>query len=134
MPNSSAAIWHIDARLPPISGRPTETTTILTQLLPGWVTVKKLFGREPYDLQNNADYILKSARETLIFEDVRGTDVYVVRIADFLMGRILTWVEVGQEVSTGQRLGMITWGSQTDVIFEDSSGMQKLIFPLRMYG
>ncbi len=96
---------------------------ILAELMPGWVTIKKLLGMAPYDLEGHADYVLKSARETLILEDERGTPVYVVRIADYLMGKILTWVEEGQQVSTGERLGMITWGSQTDILFEATNGM-----------
>ena len=95
-----------------------EITIILTQLIPGWVTLKKLLGLPPYDLERKAEFILRSARETLVISDVRGTDVYVVRIADYWVGKILTWVRVGQQVSTGDKLGMIAWGSQTDLFFE----------------
>ena len=31
----------------------------------GWVTLKKLLGLPPYDLERKADFILRSARETL---------------------------------------------------------------------
>jgi len=108
---------------PHLDMKAARKAVILAELMPGWVTIKKLLGLAPYDLEGRADHVLKSARETLVFEDERGTPVYVVRIADYLMGKILTWVEEGQQVSTGERLGMITWGSQTDILFEATNGM-----------
>jgi phosphatidylserine decarboxylase len=99
-----------------------ERTIVLTQLLPGWVTLKKLLGLPPYAIENTADFVLKSARETLVLRDRRETDVLVVRIADFTVGKILTWVREGDEVALGQKLGLITWGSQTDVFFADTPG------------
>jgi len=100
-----------------------ERKIILTQLIPGWTSVKKLLGLPPYDIEDRADYILKSARETLLLKDARGADVYVVRIADYSVGKILTWVHEGDQVMTGQRMGMITWGSQTDIFFEETPGL-----------
>jgi phosphatidylserine decarboxylase len=100
-----------------------ERTVLLTQLVPGWVSLKKLLGWPPYDLEGKADFILKSARETLVIRDVRGAHVYVVRIADYAVGKILTWVRLGEQVATGQRLGMIAGGSQTDIFIEDTPGL-----------
>ena len=102
---------------------PAERTVILTQLVPGWVSLKKLLGLPPYDLEGKSDYILKSARETLVIRDVRNTDVYVVRIADFVVGKILTWVRDGEQIEIGKKLGMITLGSQADLFFEDTPGI-----------
>jgi len=101
-----------------------ETRIILTQLVPGWVSVKKLLGMPPYDIEERADFVLKSARETLVLEDVRDTYVYVVRIADYTVGKILTWVDEGEQLSTGQKLGMITHGSQTDLLLETTPGLE----------
>jgi phosphatidylserine decarboxylase len=97
-----------------------ETTIIMTQLVPGWVSVKKLLGLPPYAIEDDADFVLKSARETMVIRDVRGARVYVTRIADYSVGKILTWVREGERVATGQKLGMITWGSQTDIFIEDT--------------
>lgn len=97
-----------------------ERTVILSQLVPGWTSLRKLLGVPPYDIENEADFILGSARETLRIRDDRGTDVYVVRIADYTVGKILTWVAPGESLARGQRIGMITWGSQTDVFFADT--------------
>jgi len=104
-----------------------ERTIMLTQLVPGWVAFKKLFGIRPYDIEDSADFVLKSARETMVFEDERGADVYVTRIADFAVGKILTWIHDGERVATGQRMGMITWGSQTDVYFESTPGIEIVV-------
>ncbi|ANM28906.1 hypothetical protein ABI59_03730 [Acidobacteria bacterium Mor1] len=103
---------------------PAESTIMLTQLLPGWVGLKRMIGLPPYDIEDEADFVLKSARETLVFDDERGKQTFVTRIADFYVGKILTWIPVESDVETGQRLGMITWGSQTDVFFEDSTGLE----------
>ncbi len=97
-----------------------ETRIILGQLIPGWVSLKKFLGLAPYAIEDDADYILKSARETLAIRDARGGYIYVTRIADYYVGRILTWVREGQRLATGEKLGMITWGSQTDVLIEAS--------------
>jgi phosphatidylserine decarboxylase len=101
-----------------------EIRILLGQLLPGWVSLKKMLGLPPYDIENEAEFVLRSARETLRLRDLRDTDVYVVRIADYWVGKILTWVGEGQRVATGDRLGMITWGSQTDVFFEVGEGVE----------
>jgi phosphatidylserine decarboxylase len=101
-----------------------ERVILRTRLIPGWVGLKKWLGWPPYDLEDEADFVLKSARETLVIRDVRDTDVYVVRIADYAVGKILTWVSEGERLETGQRLGMIAAGSQTDVFFADTPGLR----------
>jgi phosphatidylserine decarboxylase len=109
---------------PHMSMSEQEKTVILTAMIPGLVTIKKLLGLDPFSIEKHGDYILKSARETSVFKDSRGMFVYVIRIADFWVGRILTWIEEGQEVKKGQKMGMITWGSQVDICFEDSPGLK----------
>jgi len=101
-----------------------ETQIILSQLIPGMTTLKKILGIPPFKLEDKADYILNSSRETLVLEDSRGKSVYLIRIADYWVGRILTWIPVGKGVKRGQKLGMITWGSQTDILFENSPGLK----------
>lgn len=101
-----------------------DKAVILTAMIPGLITAKKLLGIEPFSIEENGDYILKSARETSIFKDKRGTYVYVIRIADYWVGNILTWIKEGQEVTKGQKIGNITWGSQVDIYFEHTSGIK----------
>jgi len=104
-----------------------ETRIILAELVPGWTTARKLLGMDPYSIESESDYILKSARETLEFEDIDGRAIYVIRIADYFVGKILTWVHEGEHVDRGEKLGMITWGSQTDLLFEDSPGLEVVV-------
>jgi phosphatidylserine decarboxylase len=104
-----------------------EVRIVLGQMIPGWTTLRKLLRLDPYSIEKESDYILKSARETLEFEDEDGRAIYVVRIADYFVGNILTWISEGQHVTRGQKLGMITWGSQTDVLFEDTPGLTVVV-------
>jgi phosphatidylserine decarboxylase len=103
---------------PHMSMTETERTVILTQLIPGLTALKKRFGMAPYNIEDKADYVLKSARETLMLEDERGARLFVVRIADYDVGKILTWVREGDRVERGRKMGMITWGSQVDLLIE----------------
>ena len=101
-----------------------ELKIIWTQMVPGLVTLKKLLGMEPYGLGDDADFILQSARETLVVVDERGAYLYIVRIADYWVGKILTWVEEGEPVKRGERFGLISWGSQTDLFIEATPGLE----------
>jgi phosphatidylserine decarboxylase len=109
---------------PHMSMTEMEKSVILAKLIPGLVTAKKLLGMEPFSIEKNGDYILKSARETSAIKDRRGTLVYIIRIADYWVGNILTWVQEGQEVKKGQKMGMITWGSQVDICFKHTPGLE----------
>jgi len=109
---------------PHMSMSDLEKNIVLTSMIPGLVTAKKLLGLEPYSIERDGDYILKSARETSVFKDIRGSLVYVIRIADFWVGNILTWIQPGQEVKKGDKMGMITWGSQVDICFEKTDGLE----------
>jgi phosphatidylserine decarboxylase len=109
---------------PHMSMSKQERVVILTAMIPGLVTVKKILGIDPFSIEKNGDYILKSARETSVIKDIRGTFVYIIRIADYWVGNILTWIEKGQKVKKGQKIGMITWGSQVDICFEHTPGLK----------
>jgi phosphatidylserine decarboxylase len=101
----------------------TEKEVIVAQLIPGLLTARKVLGLPPFNIRKNSEYILKSARETMIIKDSRGTSLCIVRIADYYVGKILTWVKPGARVKRGQKLGMIAWGSQTDLFIESSPGL-----------
>lgn len=54
-------------------------------------------------------------RQLLAIDGARGP-IVVVQIAGLLARRIRRWVEPGAELRAGQKLGMIKFGSRTDVI------------------
>ena len=54
-------------------------------------------------------------RRELAYQTGRGP-LLVVQVAGLLARRIVPWVEPGQAVAAGQKLGMITFGSRTDLI------------------
>ncbi len=124
VPVNGTYIKQIVFNGPHMSMDEQEKAVILTSMIPGLVTVKKLLGLDPFSIEKHGDYILKSARETSVFKDVRGTFVYVIRIADYWVGNILTWIEEGQEAKKGEKMGMITWGSQVDIYFEHTPGLK----------
>jgi phosphatidylserine decarboxylase len=53
-------------------------------------------------------------------------DLGVVQIAGFVARRICWWVREGQELKTGERYGMIRFGSRLDVYFP--AGVKPLVF------
>jgi len=124
IPNNGTIVEQHIFNGPNMDMSETETEVILSQLIPGAISLKKILGMEPFDLENKADYILQSARETLVLQDHDGYYMYIVRIADFYVGKIITWVGVKDEVTRGQKLGMIVWGSQTDLFIEDRPGLK----------
>lgn len=48
-----------------------------------------------------------------------GRDIIMVQIAGLVARRILRWVNPGDSVKTGQRIGMIRFGSRVDVYLPD---------------
>ena len=54
-------------------------------------------------------------RREVALNTVRGP-VLVVQVAGLLARRIVSWVREGDSVRAGQKIGMITFGSRTDLI------------------
>ena len=48
-----------------------------------------------------------------------GKDIAIVQIAGLVARRILCWVDVGQKMRAGERIGMIRFGSRVDVYLDD---------------
>ena len=101
-----------------------ETKVILKGMIPGLVSLRRVLGLSAHGTDDDHDFVTRSARETLVLRDARGNKMYIVRIADYYVGKILTWVDVGQEVERGQKMGLISWGSQTDLFIEDFPGLK----------
>ena len=60
--------------------------------------------------------VLTENEKNLIVIDSEYGKVGVIQIAGFVARRIVQYVEVGDEVKTGDRLGMIRFGSRVDLI------------------
>ena len=54
-------------------------------------------------------------RNALRITTAEGVDIAVVQIAGLVARRIVTWVDVGAKVETGERFGLIRFGSRVDV-------------------
>ncbi len=64
-------------------------------------------------------------RQSWLIDGDDGPPVVVVQIAGLIARRILGWVGEGAWVSTGQRIGMIRFGSRVDVYLPE--GMVPLV-------
>lgn len=67
----------------------------------------------------------ENERQSLRFSLPDGRDLLVVQIAGLIARRIVGWVREGQEVQTGERFGMIRFGSRVDVYLPD--GVEPLV-------
>jgi phosphatidylserine decarboxylase len=54
-------------------------------------------------------------RQYFVIEDGGGTRVAFTQIAGLVARRIMKWVDVGQNMKVGERLGLIRFGSRVDV-------------------
>lgn len=64
-------------------------------------------------------YYLTNERLTTGIKTERGT-LFVTQIADRWINRIVSWVQEGEKVTTGEQYGMIRFGSQCDLFIPDS--------------
>jgi phosphatidylserine decarboxylase len=70
-------------------------------------------------------HILENERNTIC---VRGDfTLCLVQIADFYVNRIRCWVQVGQQVQKGERIGQIIMGSQVDLILPAVEGLSIVV-------
>jgi phosphatidylserine decarboxylase len=73
----------------------------------------------------------------MVFENERATivlqrgdlEIAVVMIASRLVRRIVAWVSEGEETAIGQRLGMIRFGSQVDLVLPARSDLHVIVRP-----
>jgi phosphatidylserine decarboxylase len=61
------------------------------------------------------EMVFENERATLVIQG-RELDVAVVLIASRLVRQIVTWVRAGQDVVMGERVGVIRFGSQVDLV------------------
>lgn len=92
----------------------------------GRVTLRRHFpGR--FGSLKRAEAAFENERATTIIQQT-GLEVAVVQIASRLVRQIAAFVDEGQTVSLGQRIGVIRLGSQVDVVLP-SGDMEVLVMP-----
>lgn len=72
--------------------------------------------------------VFENARMTTVIED-DGVQVAVVQIASRLIRRIVTHVRQGETVTLGQRIGVITFGSQVDLVLPSLPELRLMVRP-----
>lgn len=68
----------------------------------------------------NSSHVWANERN-IVRIDGKDLSAFVVQIADQQVNRIDCYVDEGDEVAIGQKLGMIRWGSQVDLFIADLS-------------
>jgi phosphatidylserine decarboxylase len=93
--------------------------------IPGRVALQRRFPGRFASLKDPAA-VLVNERATTVVER-RGLQVAIVLIASRLVRRIVSYVEEGDEIALGQRIGMIRFGSQVDVVLPRRGGVEVLV-------
>ncbi len=76
-------------------------------------------------------------RTEMVFENERATmvierdelEVAVVQIASRLVRQIVAFIREGQDIALGQRIGVIRFGSQVDLVVPARTGVQVMVQP-----
>ncbi|TMJ19125.1 MAG: phosphatidylserine decarboxylase [Alphaproteobacteria bacterium] len=66
-------------------------------------------------------------RQHILVEGPDGTRVAFTQIAGLVARRIVPWIKVGDRVATGQRVGLIRFGSRVDVYLPAGTSSQVLL-------
>jgi phosphatidylserine decarboxylase len=66
-------------------------------------------------------------RQHILVEGADGTKVAFTQIAGLVARRIVPWVKAGDRVATGQRVGLIRFGSRVDVYLPAGTSSQVLL-------
>jgi phosphatidylserine decarboxylase len=87
-------------------------------------SVKRL-GRFPgrFGSLRQPEMVFENERATVVLEK-DDLEIAVVMIASRLVRRIVTWVSEGERVAIGQRIGMIRFGSQVDLVLPTRDDLQ----------
>lgn len=82
--------------------------------------VRLIWGMQPYE--DGSQYITQNARNTIVIEG--EVPAVVVQIADRYVKECDSYVNEGERVDLGQKIGMIRMGSQCDLFIPDSAGVR----------
>jgi len=106
--------FNVHVNRSPIDGKIERITHYYSKDLPMTkMWIRSIFNLIP--LYKGSNHVVKNERNTIL---INGKfHVAIVQIADVYVKKILCFVNKGQVVSKGQRIGMIRMGSQVDIIF-----------------
>jgi phosphatidylserine decarboxylase len=91
----------------------------------GRVTVQRHFSGTFGSLRRPESVLANERMTTVVERD--GLQVVIVQIASRLVRQIVSYVRAGQFVRAGQRIGMIRFGSQVDVVVPDVDGVDVVV-------
>ncbi len=94
----------------------------------GVVTTRRHFPGKFGSLRD-PEMTFENERATTVIETSTGLEVAVVQIASRLVRQIVSYVEVGERIAQGQRLGIIRLGSQVDLVLPASNGLEVCVAP-----
>jgi phosphatidylserine decarboxylase len=66
-------------------------------------------------------------RQHMLVESADGTRIAFTQIAGFVGRRIVCWVREGETIAPGQRVGVIRFGSRTDIYLPTGTASQVLL-------
>jgi phosphatidylserine decarboxylase len=90
---------------------PTSATLIAQDYVPG-------FNKNAMRNSKNLTATLQNEYNAMLFERKDGVRYKVIQIAGFLARRIVPYLEVGYVVEQGDVIGLIKFGSQVTIIFD----------------
>ena len=117
------APWSVHFNRAPVSGRITEVISrpaAHQNLSMARALMRLLWDMKPYE--KACEYIDQNARNTIVFEG--EIPAVMVQIADRYVNQIDCFVNPGDRVQTGEKVGMIRMGSQVDLFLPQSQGIK----------
>lgn len=91
----------------------------------GHVTLRRHFPGK-FGSLGRPEMVFENERATTVIER-DGLQIAVVQIASRLVRQIASYVDVGEDVEVGQRIGVIRLGSQVDVVLPADAGLEVVV-------
>lgn len=111
---------------PPVDGRGGIEVSIFLSLLDVHINRAPCAGRIEEILPRRGGFRVawkteasQGNAQTLIHLKGGPGDIFVRQVAGMLARQIVTWVQPGQEVHAGERIGMIRFGSRVDLLLPE---------------
>lgn len=76
---------------------------------------------------NVAEASSENERNSVVVQTANGTEIVFVQVAGLVARRIVSDISEGQEVKTGERYGLIRFGSRADLYFPENVEIKSLV-------